>query len=429
MPPPRSSGNTGGCDMKGPLLAAVVATLLGLAGCRTIDKMLDTADSAVRIAKSGTVQGLQKIVESDDPEAALRDTADRLGDYYAENPEAAIADLRRAKRELEDLMALLSKLAGKEWGSDEVRVPTQTQYVKYTQNYRSRAIVDFDAGTVTVETLDDKAPDASLENAIVTTLLTPDDPRAVDLFSDEPVELSSAQEPYLKNLVVDHRGRVIDRPEIAEAFAAHLLATAKQQRSLDVGGDSKRAHFVKIAMVSNFQNRQAEKYRPLVERYAKQHNVSPSLVYAVIRAESNFNPYAVSHVPAYGLMQLVPTSGGRDAYRRVAGRDEAPSKEYLFDAKNNIELGTAYLRVLDTEYLDMVQDDVSREYCMISAYNTGAGNVLKTFARDRTTAVNEINRRTAPEVYETLRAGLPYEETRQYLAKVVGFRKQFVMLE
>ncbi|HEX7030762.1 MAG TPA: murein transglycosylase domain-containing protein [Gammaproteobacteria bacterium] len=411
------------------VLMLLVAAALSLSACKTLDKMLDTADSAIRIAKSGTVQGIQRIAESDDPEAALKQTADELGDYYAENPEAAIADIRRAKRELEDLMAFLSGLVGKEWGRDEVRVPTRTQYVKYTQNYQSRAVVDFDAGTVTVETLDESAPDTSLKNAIVTTLLTPDDPRAVDLFSDRPIELTSAQDPYLKNLVLDHEGRAIDSPARAEAFADYLIGQRKQRRELDVSGETKVATFVKIAMVSNFENRQAEKYRPLVERYARTYGISPSLVYAVIRAESNFNPYAVSHVPAYGLMQLVPTSGGRDAYRRVSGRDEAPSKEYLFEAGNNIQLGTAYLQLLNTEYLDMIQDEVSREYCMISAYNTGAGNVLKTFSRDRIEAVNAINSRTPAAVYEKLRADLPYEETRSYLAKVVGFRKQFVSLE
>ena len=419
----------GGDDMNRFLLTFIVAAALSLAGCKTIDKVLNTADSALRISKTGTVQGLTKIVESDDREAALKETADRLGDYYADNPEAAIADLRTAKRELSDLMSFLSKLVGKEWGADEVRVPTQTQYVKYTQNYQSRAIVDFDAGTVTVETLDEKSADKSLQNAIVTTLLTPDDPRAVDLFSDKPIELSSKQEPYLKNLVLDQKGKVVDRPEIAEAFAAHLVAAAKKQRSLDVNGERKQASFVTIPMVSNFENRQAEKFRPTVERYAKKYDISPSLVYAVIRTESNFNPYAVSHIPAYGLMQLVPTSGGRDAYKRVSGRDEAPTKEYLFDAANNIELGTAYLKVLNTEYLKMVQDDIAREYCMVSAYNTGSGNVLKTFSRDRVEAVNEINRRSAAEVYEKLRTSLPYEETRHYLVKVIGFRKQFVYLE
>jgi membrane-bound lytic murein transglycosylase C len=180
-------------------------------------------------------------------------------------------------------------------------------------------------------------------------------------------------------------------------------------------------------MVSNFSNKQAQKYSKLVEQYAAHYNISPSLVYAVIRTESNFNPYAVSSAPAYGLMQLVPTSGGRDAYRRATGSDGVPSKEYLFDASNNIELGTAYLNVLAYNQLDKVQNNVSREYCVISAYNTGTGNVLKTFSKSRTDAVDIINRKSPSEVYGKLRAALPYEETRRYLLKVVDYRKQFIL--
>jgi membrane-bound lytic murein transglycosylase C len=60
------------------------------------------------------------------------------------------------------------------------------------------------------------------------------------------------------------------------------------------------------------------------------------LIYAIIKIESSFNPYAVSSAPAYGMMQLVPSSGGREAYRKAKGEDKMPDKEYLFNADNNI---------------------------------------------------------------------------------------------
>ena len=85
--------------------------------------------------------------------------------------------------------------------------------------------------------------------------------------------------------------------------------------------------------------------------------------------------------------------------------------------------------MLAFDELDEVADPVSREYCVISAYNTGPSNVLRTFsgsAKQRNSAIAAINRMAAPAVYDKLRSQLPYAETRQYLQKVVGFRKQFI---
>ncbi len=113
----------------------------------------------------------------------------------------------------------------------------QKKYVKYTQNYMSRTIVDFDSGSIVVETLDDKAPKESLKNAIVTTLLTPDDPRSVDLFSDKPVTLTSDRPPYLSGLVLDQQGQPIRSPAQAEALAASMVGSAKTRPGRPEWGD------------------------------------------------------------------------------------------------------------------------------------------------------------------------------------------------
>ncbi len=407
------------------IVLAGVACLLG-GGCQSFDKTLDSADRAIAVTKSPTAKSIGDIARADDREAMIREGLKRRADLYERDPQAAIEDLRGLKREYDNLVGVLTGNVNKTWGKTETKLPTRTSYVKYTQNYRSRTIVDFDTGKIVVETVDDKNARASLKNAIVTTLLTPDDPRAVDLFSDKPVTLSSAKEPYLLGLVQDQHGKAVSTPAQAESFADYLLEKQAATRKVEVKEGAKDALYISIAMVANFQNKQAEKYRGAVDKYAAQFKVSPSLVFAVIRTESNFNPFAVSGAPAYGLMQLVPSSGGREGYRSAKGRDVAPTKEYLFDADNNIELGTAYLGVLFSKQLDYVANATSREYCVISAYNTGPSNVLKAFSKDKVAAVNGINGLEPPGVYEKLRTSLPYEETRQYLVKVVGYRKQFV---
>ncbi len=90
--------------------------------------------------------------------------------------------------------------------------------------------------------------------------------------------------------------------------------------------------------------------------------------------------------------------------------------------------GTAYLHILDTRYLKMVQNPRSREYCVIAGYNTGSGNVLRAFHRDRNQAVARINAASPQEVYEHLVRNLPYQETRNYLPKVVRFKSKYAAL-
>ena len=404
-----------------PLLLLSLTTPALLSGCETTDKMLGAAERAVG---SGTARTVLGIVGGKDPAEIAR----RRVENYGRDPQALLRDLRSVQRDFQALMTALSGEVDKKWGAKEVKLPEQKKYVKYTQNYRSRAIVDFDAGNIVIETLDEKDPRASLKNAVVTTLLTPNDPRSVDLFTDKEITLTSDKEPYLLGLVSDQAGNPVRTPADAEQFAEWLLSKDPATRTVDRQDGQKTAHTLTIPMVINFSHKQAEKYRGIVGQFAERYQISPSLVFAIIRTESNFNPFAVSSAPAYGLMQLVPTSGGRDAYRKAKGEDKAPTRDYLFDPENNIELGTAYLHVLTYSQLDDVTDLVSREYCVISAYNTGAGNVFKAFSKDQRTALQQINGMQPAALYDRLRTALPYPETRDYLAKVIGFRKQFVTI-
>lgn len=404
----------------------LVLSVLLVAGCSTTGNKSPSLEQTLAVISSPTAHTITSIARSSDAKTALKNTLESRKSVYESNPYALVQDVRTIKRDYDNLVALLTGRVTKTWGKKEVKLPSRVQYIKYTQNYMSRAVVDFDAGLVTVETLDDKDPRTSLKNAIVTTLLTPNDPRAVDLYSDSGITLTSEKEPYLLGLVVDQNRKPVGSPAEAEGFADYLLQAQAATREIELDGAKKNALYVKIPMVANFENKQAEKYSHYVNQFASQYQISPSLVYAIIRTESNFNPFAVSSAPAFGLMQLVPTSGGREGYRRAKGADEIPSKQYLFDAQNNIELGAALLNVLTYTQLEPVVNPVSREYCVISAYNTGPSNVLRTFSKDKVAAVNSINSLPPSGVYQKLRSNLPYEETRQYLHKVVNYRKQFI---
>ena len=336
------------------------------------------------------------------------------------------AQLQVMRRKFAEALTLLRSNVQKRWGEKDTKVADRTMYVKYTQGYKSRVVTDFDHGTFTVETVDEQNAQASLKAALVSALLTSNDPASVDLFTDKDVDIDSKRRPYLYGLVVDNHGKSIRTREQAEAFASFLVANQMQSRRIKSEQGEKTTQFITLIMVKNFEAKGADRYRASVEKYAAQYNVSPSLVLAVIRTESNFNPFAVSGAPAYGLMQLVPTSGGRAALKRVQGVDETPTPEYLLDPEHNIELGSAYLGMLNTIDFQAVGDPQSRDYCVIAAYNTGARNVTRTFAGDKTTALADINALQPSAVYDRLRTDLPFEETRRYVVTVTGYRKQFV---
>jgi membrane-bound lytic murein transglycosylase C len=335
------------------------------------------------------------------------------------------SQMQQLKTKMAAAFATLRANVQKRWGQNDTKTADRTTYVKYTQGYKSRVVTDFDKGQLTVETLDQADPQGSLKTAIVAALLTSNDPGAVDLFSDKDVSIDPNRRPYLYGLVHDEQGKSIGTRAQAEKFAQYLIAQKLKTRTVTGDQGALTSRFVIVTMVKNFEDKGAEKYRTSVAKYSAKYNISPSLVLAIMRTESNFNPFAVSSVPAYGLMQLVPPSGGREAYKRVTGVDQTPTAEYLYDPEHSIELGAALLGELNTNDFKTINKQDSRDLCVIAAYNTGARNVTKTFDKDPKAALVDINNLDSQALYERLRTGLPYPETRQYVVKVTGYRKQF----
>jgi soluble lytic murein transglycosylase-like protein len=119
------------------------------------------------------------------------------------------------------------------------------------------------------------------------------------------------------------------------------------------------------------KNRQ--RFTPAIDRIAARHQLSNALVHAVIKAESSYDPNARSSAGAVGLMQLMPATA------QVA----------------NMEGGTRYLKDL----LGMFNNDLT---LALAAYNAGE-NAVKRYN-------NQIP---------------PYEETRHYVNKVLGYYKEY----
>jgi soluble lytic murein transglycosylase-like protein len=113
--------------------------------------------------------------------------------------------------------------------------------------------------------------------------------------------------------------------------------------------------------VPTVSNTASDPISALITVISGNHGVDPALVRAMIKAESNFNRWAVSSKGALGLMQLIPTTGARYGVRD------------FFDPQQNIEGGVRYIRFLLEKFNGNL--DLS-----LAAYNAGE-NLVERLGR------------------------------------------------
>lgn len=136
-------------------------------------------------------------------------------------------------------------------------------------------------------------------------------------------------------------------------------------------------------------------YSEYVEKYSKEYNVDKYLIYATIKAESNFNQYAKSSQGALGLMQLMEATATEIAPQTGISVTE----DSIYDAEININLGTKLLSNLLQKY--------ENTGLALAAYNAGSGNVD-----------NWINKGTIKKDGSDLE-NIPFKETNNYVRKIL----------
>lgn len=330
--------------------------------------------------------------------------------------------------------------------------------VEYSADKKTRIIIDEQNSTVTVQTLEDSNETGlkatSQEEALTTNQLLNNvklSPVLTDIFKD-PSLLDKA----VKTAKVDikaqpdkHESEVALINEITSQHEQSLSSLDKNEQLPKAQIDIQKEQLTKekeqrISNLNNALKKTKEqnltykrikshtfalpdtylqkKVAPFVTYYSQFSKDQLSLLLAISHAESSFDPNAKSHIPAFGLMQIVPNSAGLDVARRQFKKDIAPTAKELFDPKTNITYGAGYLDILTTRYLRKINNPISRRYCAIAAYNTGAGNVAKAFNLNRSTNINKavalINQLDSEGVYAQLINNLPYDETKKYLQKV-----------
>jgi membrane-bound lytic murein transglycosylase C len=328
--------------------------------------------------------------------------------------------LKEHQRQYEEYL----KSIGVSWGKKNVKQSTPSNYVAYDQNFQGRRSVDFKEGKVTIEVLVPEK-DANNIDEIRKRLAQGMVALVSDKGTSDPMlkkeEKKPLPEPVVEGQLVTKGGEKVT-PQNAKQYAEETVKQQPVEKKPVVGADGQKrvAVSVQVPLVPNHLRERAGKYKEMIQQFAKRFGLEPAFAFAIVHCESYFNPLARSSV-AYGMMQLVPGSGGRTAYKHLYGQDRLLGPDYLLDAKNNVELGTGLLNFLMSKQYKDVTNPVSRMYCAIGAYNSGPVNVAASFGFDKKTvpkAIPVINSLSPEEVWERLNKKNPLEEGRNYIKNV-----------
>jgi membrane-bound lytic murein transglycosylase C len=348
----------------------------------------------------------------------------------------------------------------KKW--DTYKESTSKSYVTYSKDLSSRTIVDFEKGEVTIEVIvDEEDPKydsyeskydldidkqfankyktnkktlsirTRLLNIITMFVLQDDEDTNSDGSSNSSFvkqlskllkEKGDDGQPILKDQLVDAGGKAVEGVGNTLSAAKDLISDKTKKVRMHFAKDGKKRTIIsiKIPLSDDHMEKRRERYKELIEIEARRFNIPTEIALAIAETESAFNPKAKSHVPAYGLMQLVPKTGARDAYQWIYKKDKFISGRYLYKPRNNVELGCAYLSMIRHHYFSDIRDDERAYICAIPAYNTGVGNVSKALINKKNIkeASKKANKMNREELYDKLYSDLSSKEAKNYLKKV-----------
>ncbi len=140
-------------------------------------------------------------------------------------------------------------------------------------------------------------------------------------------------------------------------------------------------------------------YQEVVLMYEEKYHVEENLIFAVIKAESNFAEDAISNRNAIGLMQLMEETAKDVAKKNQIELDVENVKRNLCDVNKNIEIGTCYLSMLLEKY--------QNKEVALAAYNAGIGTVDGWIEKG-------IIKKDGSDIEK-----VPYKETNNYVRKIL----------
>jgi len=375
----------------------------------------------------------------------------KLAEAQTRYTDEQLARFNRYKQVVREGLSAYKQRVKKRWGFAEVS--TDHKYVVYSEDLTEKLIIDYRNNSISLQRLEgSRSEDArelieqtlsqqaipSLRQSLAATLGLSTQQISVvadqllsDQFqvaSEKRLQANIGDLEALKNKL-EHKN--LDATQTSRAdqdFQATIASELQATKSILKQVNDLPTNVTTEVNVKKDPLGKAMLYRKYVNTQSKKYGLPSSLIYGVMEVESEFNPRAQSPVPAFGLMQIVPMAAGVDANAFLNRGNNAPTRAELFQPNNNVLLGSTYLYILYNQYFKNVDDENSRLYCALAAYNTGMGNVASLFTPDGSKvmrpAIERINALSSNEVYQQI-VNHAHPETQQYLVKVLNAKKRY----
>ena len=323
----------------------------------------------------------------------------------------------RVQQERKEWQEYVNNVRSK-WGSYVDSKPKS--WAQYGKDQNSLCVIDYENNLASLEVVIDGDDEA----------------RAEELFAkrfEEIMEAKEQDEAILNKQFKNSNGKWVNKKN-SKRYIKNKFKSRKYKKEVIIGGDgrARTKYKVSLDMVPNSMKIRAQKFIGLVKKYSSQYNVDPALVLALIHTESAFNPRAFSRRPdgtpmAIGLMQIIPSQAGRDAYKALYGSDRIVRPEFLYNPDNNIKMGVWYIKWLskwwnkrDKKYGN-TSSKLQNDYYTISSYNQGMGTILKKAYKK-----HNISKKSDQETYRILNTERSIsKEGRDYIERVVKRRKLY----
>jgi len=340
-------------------------------------------------------------------QSAFNDKADSLMAEFNQSKTQMFDEFAKSKAAYKASFDAYKKELSQYW--DKPELTSKSTWVQYSKDNQVKRAVNFETGDIIIEVVGKDLTEKQIEQKVTEQLTELEQQTTEQAFKKDRV--INSQKP--NKLVA--KQKMLPDVNVKKLEISEQPSKVKQANGLTITRVAYKAPATSMAKKSMI-------YMPTVLAKSEKWDVDADLILAIMHTESHFNPMAQSAIPAYGLMQVVPTSAGKDVTKRYQGKAKLLSPETLFNPNFNIEIGTSYLNILMSHYLKNVEDPLSRTYLAIAAYNGGIGTVARHFTGKKSLngLAKKANTLTPEYIYNSLISDFPFEETRNYLKKVHG---------